>query len=185
MLDRRTLATALVLLLVPAILDAQRTRRRGDDANWDKITATAAPTVLTVKEVEAMDPIRHLVAKRRDLKLTDAQLAQLKAMDDSSRARDAVLLAAMDSLRREMRPQGQMDDMQRLRLQVVRNEFSATVVKIRANYDADAAAALPALEESQRAAAEALLAKQKAEADKVVQEKLGGRGGGSAPSRRP
>ena len=184
MLDRRILTTGLVLLLVPSILDAQRTRRRGDDANWDKITDTAAPTVLTVKEVEAMDPIRHLIAKRRDLKLTDAQFAQLKAMDDSGKARDASLLAAMDSLRREMRPQGQMDDMQRLRLQVVRREFSATVVKIRANYDADAAAALPTFEESQRAAAEALLAKQKSEADKVIEEKLGGRaGGGSAPTR--
>jgi hypothetical protein len=185
MLDRRMLATGLLLLLLPAVLDAQRTRRRGGDANWDEITKTATPTVLTVKEVEAMDPIRHLIAKRKDLKLSDAQFAQLKAMDDSGKARDAALLATMDSLRREMRPQGQMDDIQRLRLQVVRREFTATVVRIRANYDADAAAVLPALEESQRPAAEALLAKQKAEADKVVEEKLGGRPGGGAATRRP
>lgn len=185
MIDRRMLATGLVLLLVPLVGDAQR-RQRGDPVKWDKVTETAAPTVLTVKEVEAMDPVRHLIAKRRDLKLTDAQVARLKAMDDSANVRDAALIAAMDSLRREMRPKGQMDDMQRLRLQVVRREFAATVVKIRENYAAAAAAALPELEEPQRPAAEALLAKQKDVADKVVEEKLGGAGGGGgAPSRRP
>lgn len=182
MLYRRLLPAGLLFLLVPAVLDAQRGSRRGTDANWDEITKTAAPTVLTVKEVEAMDPVRHLVAKRKDLKLTEAQLAQLKAMEDSAKARDAALLSALDSLRREMRPQGQMDDMQRLRLQVVRREFAATVERIRANYDASGAAALTALDEPQRGPAEALLAKQRTEADEVVREKLGGGAGGA---RRP
>lgn len=190
---RRLFAAGLVLLLVPSLLDAQR-RRRGDPANWDQITKQdAEPTVLSLKEVEAMDPVRLLVAKRKDLKLTEDQFAQLKAMEAKGKARDAELLATMDSLRKEMKPQGAMDDMQRLRLQVVRRSFAETFAKIRANYDAAAAEALPVCDESQRAAAEALLAKQKAEAEEVIEEKLGSARGprgpaagpGGGPPRRP
>jgi hypothetical protein len=191
MFDRR-LAAGLLLLLVPAIAEGQRRRDRGTDANWDDITKRdAEPTVLTRKEVEAMDPVKKLLASRKDLKLTDTQFAQLKAMDDSGKGRDEGLLNSMDSLRKEMRPagqSGQSDDMARLRRQVVQREFAATVVRIRANYDAAAAVALPALDETQRAKAEELLAKQKQEADELVREKLGGRGPGGpggGPRRPP
>ncbi len=193
MLRSRILAGLLLLAAIPTLAAAQRgnsRRDRGTDANWDEITRRAPTTILSVREVEAMDPLRHLLAKRKDLKLTDAQFAQLKAMDDSAQVRDEPLLKQLDSLRREMRPAGQMDDVQRLRLQVVRRNFAETVERVRENYDAVAAAALPALDEAQRTQAAELLAKQKAEADKVVAEKLGsgrgpaGGGGGARPPSR-
>lgn len=178
MRHRRLIAGLLIVASLPTLALAQRggggsRRDRGTDANWDEITRREPTTILSVREVEAMDPLRHLMAKRKDLKLTDAQVAQLKALDDSGKVRDEPLLKQLDSLRREMRPSGPVDDVQRLRLQVVRRNFAETVERIRANYDAAAAAALPTLEEAQRAQATELLAKQKAEADKVVAEKLG------------
>jgi Spy/CpxP family protein refolding chaperone len=189
MIDRRLAAGLLVLLLVPSALTAQRrSKERDTKPNWDNVTKRdAEPTILTRKEVEAMDPVRELLARRKDLKLTDEQSAKLKAMDDSGRVRDVALFETMDSLRKELRPAanaGQSDDMARLRRQVVQREFAATVVKIRANYHAALEAALPVLDETQRPKADALLAKQQAESDEIVLEKLGGRGGGGPP-RRP
>jgi hypothetical protein len=194
MLHRRLVAGLVVLLLAPTALSAQR-KSRGTDANWDDITKRdAEPTILTRKEVEAMDPVRELLARKKDLKLTDEQAARLRAIDDSGKVRDLPLFHTMDSLRKEMRPAasgGQSDDMARLRRQVVQREFAATVVKIRANYAAAVQAALPVLDESQRPKADELLAKQTQEADEIVREKLGGRGAGGprpeggAPGRRP
>jgi hypothetical protein len=193
MLDRRLIA-GLLLLLAPTVADAQRRVRGAPDAKWDDITKRdAEPTILTRKEVEAMDPVRELLARRKDLKLSEEQAAKLKAMDDSGKVRDLALFETMDSLRKEMRPAagGQADDMARLRRQVVQREFAATVVKIRENYDTALQAAIPMLDETQRPKADALLAKQKEESDEIVREKLGGRGAGgprpegAAPARRP
>lgn len=196
MLDRRLAAGLVLLLLSPTVLSAQRrSKDRDTKPNWDNVTKRdAEPTILTRKEVEAMDPVRELLARKKDLKLTEEQAAKLKAMDDSGKVRDVALFETMDSLRKEMRPAangGQSDDMARLRRQVVQREFAATVVKIRANYDAALQAAIPLLDETQRPKADELIAKQKEEADELVREKLGGRGGGGqrpeggAPSRRP
>src|SRR5688572_30447985 len=170
MIDRR-LVTGLVLLLVaPSIAGAQRGRGndRGTRApDWDKLSKGEPTTLVSKKDLEAMDPVRYLIAKRKDLKLTDEQVAKLKEMDEAAKARDAAHFQALDSLRKEMKS-GQVDDVQRLRNQVVRREFAATVAKVRANYEMSAKEVVPVLEETQRPTAEELLAKQKAEADEVV-----------------
>lgn len=171
----RILSVSLLLCL-PALASAQRTRGTTRE-DWDKLgrdnrAPAAAP--LSRKDVEEMEPIGHLIAKRKSLKLTEAQLAQLRALAGTERSRDEPLLHAVDSLKTEMRPSGPMNDELRLRMQAMRLELMRVVGALRTNYLASTSAALPMLDETQRALAEALLQKQRDEADALLREKLSG-----------
>ncbi len=186
----RRIAFALVLLSLPAIATAQRggSSARGGDGrgtkspNWDELARGVPTTLVSRKDLEAMDPVRHLIDNKKDLKFSEAQLAQLKSLLDQSKTRDESLFESMDSLRKEMKPKGTVDDVERLRQQAVRREFAATVAKVRANYDVAAKEVLPTLDEAQRPTAAELLAKQKEEADELVMKQLGGGPrGGSRP----
>ena len=195
MLIRRFFSIAL-LVCIPALATAQRTTRGTPREDWDRLgrenrASAAAP--VSRKDVEEIEPIGYLMAKRKSLKLTDVQLAQLKTLAGTAQSRDEPLLRDVDSLKSAMRPSGPMNDELRLRMQATRQELMRVVGALRINYLASATAALPILDEVQRAPAEALLQKQRDEADAMLQEKLsGGRpsgpppnGSGGSPRGRP
>lgn len=175
------LAPALAALaLLPAVAFAQRGMGARDqrDVNWNKVTTTKAPPALTTKDIESMDPVRLLLDKRKDLKLTDAQVTAMQAAHEQASAKNAPLLARLDTLSKAMRPstsvQGAEDE---ARMVLARDAAGQVLTELRGNHEATLTELFPSLEEPQQATARKLLDKQRAETEKVLREKMGGRGG--------
>lgn len=170
MTKHRIVGACLLLLVVPSLALAQRRGTQSPD--WDQMSKSRpATSALSKKDVVEMDPVRHLIGNRKDLKLTDAQARQLKALETAGKKRDEPLFHTLDSLGNSMRSSGPMNDERRLRAEVVRLELTNVVAKIRANYDAAGTEALALLDERQRSAASALLLERSAAADRLLMEK--------------
>jgi hypothetical protein len=184
--NRRFLIIAMLLAFPSAkstIASAQRSRTQSDQRTelFDKDSSrqNAAPTV-RARDVEDQSPIKLLIDKRKDLKLTDAQLAQLKENEGKLKNKDAPLLGAIDSLARELRSaaSGSSDDA-RERARAARMGLMSAIGEIRTNYDASAKETLTTFDTDQQAKANELLDKQRQETDKYVQERAGGARRGS------
>lgn len=184
---RVLIGVGVLLAIVSPEADGQTRGTRAPD--WDKMSRTSAPSsapqMLSKKDMEEMDPIQRLIEKRKDLKLTDGQLAKLQEMAGAAKARDAALHETMDSLRKELRPQSgtRPSDADRMRLNVARENFAKAVVGLRANYATDATGALATFDEAQRPAATELVEKQRAKGDETINGKM--RAGGSPQGRPP
>jgi len=168
------------LLMIPVVASAQRgaAGRGTKPPDYDQLSAkdrSPGGMKLTNKDVESMSPVRMLIDKRKDLALSDDQLKAFKDLDAKSKPRNDTLFKALDSLRRELKPSTAPPDVERLRVRSLMPSVIAVVQEIRANYDADAGAALPLLVDSQKKTAGELLAKLKQESDETLQQKLGGR----------
>lgn len=179
------------LILLPTVVFAQRggasgsgsggSRVRGDPkADWQSVMgANSGGIKLTNRDVENINPLKLLIDKRKDLKLTDDQLTRLKELDGKLKDKNQDSFKALDSLRLMAQPPAHdPNDDDRARMSVARRLAAATVGTIRENCDAALKEALPILDESQQMAAGELLNKQRSEADEMLREKLGGRGGG-------
>jgi hypothetical protein len=130
---------------------------------------------LRVRDVEDQSPIKLLIDKRKDLKLTDAQLSQLKDTESKLKDKNAPLLKAVDSLVRDMRSAASsQSDEARSRARNARMGLMTTLGDVRANYDASAKDAVAALDPDQQSKAAELLEKQKQEMERFFQERLGG-----------
>ena len=178
-MNRRFLLLA-AFLAIPSFVSAQRTRtasdRRTDLFDKDSSAAKQGPAV-RARDIEDMSPIKLIIDKRKDLKLTDAQLAQLKDSDGKLKERNAPLLKAIDSLVRDLRWTGgtrSPSDEDRARMRNARMGLMTTVGEIRSNYDASAKDALTTLDAEQQSKANELLEKQKQDAEKYLQERLNG-----------
>ena len=176
-MNRRTLAV-LALLLVPALASAQgRTRSQaasGRDKNLmaDDDSKARRPDI-TPRDLEEQSPLRLLIDKRKDLKLTDDQLNKLKDIESKLKEKNSSLLRTVDSVNREMRPPrgGEVTDEYRNKIRNLRQELTSVVGDIRANYDAAAKEAVPTLDAEQQKKAAELLDKQKEEIEKKSKEK--------------
>jgi hypothetical protein len=161
---------------------AQRSRTASDRRTelFDKDSSSRQAPMLRVRDVEDQSPIKLLIDKRKDLKLTDGQLSQLKDSDGKLKEKNAPLLKAIDSLVREQRSgMGSPSDEGRARARAARMGLLTTLGDIRANYDASAKDALATFDADQQSKATELLDKQKQETDKLLQERVNGdrRGG--------
>jgi len=197
-MTHQRIATAAVVLLafMAPVATAQRGggggggsgRDRGTKADFDGMLRESPEGLkLSNGDVEKMSPIKLLIDKRKDLKLTDDQQKQLRSMSDALTETNKPHFHALDSLRKEIRPRvGADPEMERVRTQIARQTVVGAVKVIRENYDASLKNALPLLDDSQKAKADDLLKKQSDDAEKTLQEKLGGndragrRGGGPA-----
>jgi hypothetical protein len=182
---KRPLAFALMLSL-PALALAQRgggagSRVQRGDKQADYTNMLNSTTIkVSNKDIENIDPLKLLVEKRKDLKLTDDQLAKLKDRDDKLRESSKLAFGALDSLRRLSAPAGRTpDDTDRARTMDTRRKFAEMVAGIRAQYDMAFNEALPVLDESQQKTATELVQKQRAEAEDMLRDKLGGPGASS------
>jgi hypothetical protein len=135
---------------------------------------------LKVADLEDISPLKLLVDKRKDLKLTDDQQTKLKELRSTVDKTNEPTMAKFDSLRIVMRPRPNMTDAEQVRMAIGREELGPLVSSIRANYDASAAQAMALLDEAQKATAQGLLEKQAKDADQMIREKLGRTGGGPA-----
>jgi hypothetical protein len=175
---------AFALVLIPAVASAQRGSRGGgggmggDKANYGGSSASLLQ--LSNRDVEEISPIKLLIDKRKDLKLADDRVKQLKDLEGKLKDKNEPSYKALDSLRKAMRPSGTQTDDERTRMMAARSGVMAAVADIRANYDASAKEALALLDESQQKTANDLLQKQTADAEQMLQEKLSARAGRNA-----
>ncbi|HMA25019.1 MAG TPA: hypothetical protein VKP00_13515 [Gemmatimonadaceae bacterium] len=102
-MNRRYLIAA-ALFFLPSVATAQRTRTQSDRRTELFVKDSSRQSqVLRGRDVEDQSPPKLLIDKRKDLKLTDAQLSQLKDSEGKLKERNAPLLKAIDSLVHEMR----------------------------------------------------------------------------------
>lgn len=167
----------LALLMVPALAHAQRRTRGEPEADWSKIDKAIPRTSLKLsnKDVENMSPLKFLIDKRKDLQLTDEQLTQYKGLQSNLEQRNAPLLAALDSVRNDMKPTGRSPEDERARMIIARSGLTNLMAAFRASFKASADSALVLLPEAQRKTATQLLAEHDKETGEMLREKLGGR----------
>ena len=171
------------LLLVPSIAFAQRGggRTQADRKTplFDKEEAPKGPT-LRVRDIEDQSPLKLLIDKRKDLKLTDAQLAQFKTAEDKLKEQNAPLFKSLDSYLRDMRgASSSPSDEARTKARDARSGVMEVLKELRTNYDASLKDLLAPLDADQQAKANELVEKQRQEGDKMLREKLSG--GGERP----
>lgn len=185
MVRHRNVLVVAALLLTPVVAIAQRGggggRTRGDQrADFGAVmNANSGGLSLSNRDVEDISPIKLLIDKRKDLKLSDDQVKAFKDLESKMKDESRESFRALDSLRRAAAPPArEPNDEDRSRMMEARRTALAVVGTIRQKYDATLQLALPTLDENQRKSADALLDKQKQDAEEMLREKLSGRGGG-------
>jgi hypothetical protein len=191
MITRRFAVLALVL--IPALASAQRGGggRGGsggfgkkDEADWNSLGRGNAGLQLSNRDVENISPIKLLIDKKKDLKLSDDQVKRLKDLESTLKDKNDGPFKALDSLRRETRNTGGSADEARARMMSTRQGVMSTVATIRGNYEGSLKDAMPVLDDTQQKTATELVAKQAEEAEEMLREKMrGGRGGGGDEGR--
>jgi hypothetical protein len=176
---------AIALILLPTIASAQRggggggaggSRVRGDPkADYNAIAGDKGAIKLSNRDVEDMSPIKLLIDKRKDLKLSDDQLKKLKDIESKLKETNDPSFRALDSLRRAAQPPlHEASDDEKSRMMTARRTFAAVVGTIRGNYETSLGEAQGVLDDTQKTRANELTEKQKQEAQDTIREKLGG-----------
>lgn len=177
-----TVKRALVaLVLIPTLASAQRggggtaKGTRGDPkADFDAIAGRKGGIQLSNRDVEEMSPIKLLIDKRKDLKLSDDQVKGLKDIESKLKEKNDPSFHALDSLRRAAQPPlHDATDDDKSRMISAQRGAGAVVATIRGNYDTALNDALPTLDETQRGRAKEFLEKQRNDAQDTMREKLG------------
>jgi hypothetical protein len=158
--------------------------------NYNGPGAVGGSVTISNKDIERLNPIKALVDHRKDLAVTDEQLKQLKDLDARVKAENDSLFHQLDSLRKEMKPSTAAPAVESIRVRGLRTSLVEVITAIRENYDRAEPDALGVLAEPQQKAASELLETQQQDAEKMLQEKLGGRPGrpggpGGASGGRP
>jgi hypothetical protein len=133
-----------------------------------------------------MSPLKLLVDKRKDLKLTDAQISAFKDAESKLKEHSAPLFKSVDSLIREMKQaSGVQSESDRIKAADARHGLVGVLDQITSSYDTAAKEAVATLDAEQQTKANELLAKQREEGLKTVRERSGAGGGrrGSEPPR--
>ncbi len=181
---RSRITLGLSVLLLPSLVHAQA--RRGSmggakEADWNAIAEKKAPAGPTIsgKDFEKVSPFKYLLDKKKDLKLTDEQIASFTAANTALLASNEARFDLLDSLKKEAKPKTSGDPSveEEARLVIAREALQGVVRDIRASY-ADAAKNLEGLDDSQKGTANTLLAKNSEQMQSMLREKMGGGGGG-------
>ncbi|WP_337169410.1 hypothetical protein [Gemmatimonas aurantiaca] len=186
----RAAVLAVVLVALPAVASAQRGgggRGMGSkDADWKAVAGDSpkGPSISGKDFVEA-SPLAMLLDKKKQLKLTDAQVTGIKAADEKLQAANKERYLLVDSLKKQMRPSVAPSAEDEARLAVARESMQGVVRDIRASHDADTKEVVATLDADQQKTATELLEKHQEKVQKMLQDKLGTRpGGGGGPGRR-
>jgi hypothetical protein len=175
MSGRRAFAL-LALVALPSLAAAQRSKAASgrDKTLMAEDGSKERRAEITARDLEEQSPLRLLVDKRKDLKLSDEQLGKLKDLESKLKEKNGPLLRIVDSVNREMRPpRGEVTDEYRTKMRNLRNELMGTVEDIHRNYAAAAREGVLALDAEQQNKAVDLLDKQKADIEKKMNEKSG------------
>lgn len=165
------------LFVLPTVATAQRggSRTQSDRHTdlFDKSNLPKGP-LLRTRDIEEQSPLKLLIDKRKDLKLSDAQLSQLKESEGKLNEKNAPLLKMTDSLVRELRSvEAAPSDDNQSHIGLLRMALTNVLGGIRINYDAAAKDALATLDADQQPKATEMLDRQKQDAEKFINERLG------------
>ena len=168
MLNKKCALFALMLL--PSLLFAQRgAKDRGTkEPDWNKTAPASAPQISS-KDVDGLNSIKMFIGKRKELKLSDEQVAHLKDLDSKQSETNQALMKTVDSLRNAARPlSSSPDDVEKIRVQLAREALRNTIVNIRESYAESAKTVVPQFDEAQKKTAEELLQKRAKETDQML-----------------
>jgi hypothetical protein len=173
----------LALLLLPALSGAQGRKTRGEkEADWDAIAknGSSGPTI-SAKDIEGMSPLKAMIDKKKDLKLTDDQLGKFKGFDGALKEKNAPLATMVDSLRKAMKPSVTPTPEDEARAVIARESMMGVLKEVHANNDAAVKEAMALLDETQQKAAAEVLQKEQQDNQEMLRAKLGGRSGSGGP----
>ena len=182
---RPTKVALLSLVLVPTVALAQRGgggggRVRGDPkADWNSVENANKGPKISKGDLENVSPIKLLIDKKKDLKLSDDQVNKLKDLEGKLKETNEPSFKALDSLKRMAQPplhSGAPKDDERDRMMAARRGLGAVIATIRGNFETSANDAMAILDDTQKKTATDLLTKQKEEAEDMVRDRMGGRG---------
>lgn len=183
----RTTSIVLALVLLPAVADAQgRGRDRGARDNSEELSRSmpTGPT-LSSRDVEKSSPLKYFIDKRKDLKLSDDQLKQVKDMDAQQKDKNAASYKTVDSLVRVMKPTTSVQTAEdEARVIIAREALMQVLSDVRTSDGAAADAAMAGFDDAQKATAAELLKKQREDVQSMMRSKMGG-GRGGPPGGRP
>lgn len=189
LLVRFTVASLAALALVPSMASGQR--RSGSmggskEADWNAVAEKSGPSgpTISAKDFEKASPFRLMLDKKKDLKLTDAQVTAVKEADAKLLASNAERLTMLDSLKKDARPKtsGTPSAEDEARMVIAREALNGVVGDIRVSFDAAAKDGVPGLDESQQKTSQELMEKYAEDMQDMLRSKLGGgRGGGGPP----
>ena len=181
MYTKAFLVSAIIVL--PTVALAQRggggggSRTAADKHTpmFDKQDMPKGPS-LRVRDVEDMNPIKRLIDRRKDLKLTDAQVNQLKDADTKLKQTNEPLLKAVDSLLHEAKQAANNanTDEARAKGNEATQGLRSAVEQINANYDAAANEATASFDAEQQGKAKDILSKLKEDNGSMLRERLYG-----------
>lgn len=187
-MSRLTVA-AVAVLLVPTLAVAQtrggRSMGGSKEADWSEVTKDVpkGPTIAGKDFAEA-SPLAMLLDKKKDLKLTDAQIGSITQAETKLQADNASRFALVDSLRKAMKPSVAPTAEDEARVALSREAMMGVVRDIRTSFDAASKASIGALDADQQKKADELLAKHAEKMQKMMRDKMGGGGPGMGGGRR-
>jgi hypothetical protein len=164
------------LLVLPSVGFAQRGGGRTQSDRhtplMDNTDLPKGPT-LRVRDVEDMSPIKRLIDKRKDLKLSDAQITQLKDSETKLKQKNEPLLKSVDSLLHEIKQSmNSTSDEARAKGRDATIALHATLTEIGDNDDAAATEATGSFDADQQAKAKDILAKLKEDNESMLKDRL-------------
>ena len=174
----------VAILLVPSISLAQRGGRTQADRKTELFPKEEMPKgpTLRVRDIEDQSPLKLLIDNRKDLKLSDAQVSQLKDSETKLKDANAPLFKAVDSLIRDIRSgSASPNDQSRIKVREARSGLMDVLKELSGTYDTPVKDVLAQLDPEQQSKAKELLEKQKQDGDKMLREKLSAGGGGERP----
>jgi hypothetical protein len=169
----------VALVLIPATVSAQRGGggRGSRMGASDEGSRAGGSSMLRLSngDVDEMSPIKRLIDKRKDLKLSDAQVKQFKDLESEMKTRNEHLFKQLDSLRKDMTFSGKADD--RSRIADDHQVVVDLVGNIRLSYNETLKRATELLDDEQKQKAAEIVDQLNSDAEKTLDEKLNGRGG--------
>jgi len=173
-----------ILCVIPAAVPAQRGRGGGGAGvptrNPSDAAAASRLRLPSRGDIEDFAPAKFLRDKRKKLQLADADVNALKTAEAAAKERNNVVLAAYDSVRREVQKLADAPEIgSNVNDAVLRRmALSNLVGQVREQRAVDRAEALAAIPADKRTEADALLKEQDENFDREIgRAGRGGRGG--------
>jgi hypothetical protein len=176
----RRLCMLATLAALPSLAAAQRgggTRTQADRPTdmFSKEDEQSMRPTLRLGDLEDQSPLKLLIDKRKDLKLTDAQIADFRTKESTLKDNSAPTLKLADSLINQLHSTPSSDD-GRVKARLTSLALGHVIESLRASYDSAGTDAVAALDAEQQPKAKELLDKQKQDGTKMLQKKMGGGG---------
>lgn len=157
-MSARRLSLFVVLLVVPTIVSAQRTRggTRGGKMAFDSSAGPRKTGIMSPKELERENMVGFVLDKRKDLKLSDDEVKALKEINDRAKDSVSTSMRSLDSIGNQMRRTGDLAPSGEAQ-QVAKLLASQKIEAVRSQYDAFLKEALAKLTEEHQKAANDLI----------------------------